>query len=125
MSAALKLVFGVILVLVGIWLLVPSAWISSVKTSTVSGYDLNWGGEFVQVLKGAIPPFLVLIGALVVWIESEEMKAPEVPEIEEDFEVEEELETETVEETEEFTCDECGKSFDSKRGLAVHKGQKH
>jgi hypothetical protein len=125
MSAAMKLILGVILVLIGLWLLVPSAWISSVKPGSVSGVSVNWGDEFLIVLKGLIPPFLVLIGALVVWIESEEMKAPEVPEIEEDFEVEEELEEEVEEESEEFKCEECGRSFDSKRGLSAHKAQAH
>lgn len=126
MSAALKLVLGVILVLIGLWLLAPSSWISTVKSSSVRGMDLNWGNEFIQVLKGAIPPFLVLIGALVVWIESEEMKAPEVPEVKEDFEVEEEIGGGLEEpEEEEFRCEECGKTFDSERGLKVHKSQAH
>lgn len=100
MSAALKLVVGIILVLIGLWLLVPADYISAVKNESISGIDVNWLEEFKVVLKGFIPPFLILIGALVIWIESEEMKAPEVPEVEEDFEVEEELE-EAEEETEE------------------------
>ncbi|MFP4045930.1 MAG: hypothetical protein ACLFS3_02635 [Candidatus Aenigmatarchaeota archaeon] len=88
MHAGIKLIIGLILALIGLWLLVPAGAIPALKASTQTTFD--WWGEFLTVLKGAIPPFLVVIGALVVWIESEELKAPEVPEIEEEFEEEEE-----------------------------------
>jgi len=28
-------------------------------------------------------------------------------------------------EEQEYTCEECGKSYDSENGLAVHKGRSH
>lgn len=88
-----KLIIGIIFVVIGIWLLVPSGWIPGIKQATYSGIpiNLNWGDEFLTMLKGIVPPFLVVIGVLIVWIESEELKAPEVPEIEEE-ESEEETE---------------------------------
>ncbi len=43
-----------------------------------------------------------------------------------EMEENEETETEEVqEEQEEFTCDECGKSFDSERGVKSHASQVH
>lgn len=82
----MKLILGVIIVLIGLWFLIPADMISSIKTAEVSGFDMDWLNEFVTVLKGFIPPFLILVGALVVWIESEELKSPEVPEIEKEVE---------------------------------------
>lgn len=87
MHAGIKLIIGLVLALLGLWLLLPAG-VPAVKASAQTTFD--WSGEFLTVLKGAVPPFLVVIGALVVWIESEELKAPEVPEIEEDLEEEEE-----------------------------------
>lgn len=95
MNAAVKLIIGLILVVIGVWLLVPAtATFAVVKGTSQTMNMLDWSGEFLTVLKGSIPPLLILIGALVVWIESEELKAPEVPEIDEDFEIEEDLEEE-------------------------------
>lgn len=58
-----KIVIGIILVIIGIWLLLP----------------LEWGGAawwqwLLIVLMGLIPVLLIFIGAILVWIESEELK---------------------------------------------------
>ncbi|MFP4116039.1 MAG: hypothetical protein ACLFTQ_02440 [Candidatus Aenigmatarchaeota archaeon] len=98
MSAAAKLVLGVILVLVGLWLLLPAGAVENVKPEEGVSAELDWWKPFKTVVTGMIPPVLIVIGALVVWIEAEEMKAPEVPEIEEDFDIEEEVEKEGEEE---------------------------
>lgn len=90
-NAAVKLIIGLIFIVVGLWLLVPSSMVPSIKPTGIGGVSLNWLPAFITVLKGFIPPFLIIIGVLIVWIESEELKAPEVPEIEE-FEEEEEIE---------------------------------
>ncbi len=89
MSAAAKLVLGVIVFLIGLWLLLPAGMVSEIKPEEGISARLNWWEPFKTVVMGMIPPFLVVIGVLVVWIEAEEMKAPETPKIE-DFDSEEE-----------------------------------
>ena len=58
-----KIIIGLILVIVGLWSLVP----------------LSWGGlgfyvQLWEVIKGVVPAFLIFIGAIMVWIEWEELK---------------------------------------------------
>ncbi len=97
MSAAAKLVLGVIVILIGLWLLLPAGIVSEVKPEGGITGMLDWWGPFTTVVMGMIPPFLIVVGILVVWIEAEEMKAPEVPEIEEDFDIESDDEEEEKE----------------------------
>lgn len=84
MHAAIKLIFGLILILVGLWLLVPAVpAFSMIKPATwthVGGISLDWWDEFATVVKGIIPPMVIILGILIVWIEGEELKAPIVPE---------------------------------------------
>lgn len=70
MHPAAKMVIGIILVLIGFWLLIPSAWIAAIKP--IAWFD--WWNPFVTMVKGVIPPMLILLGILVVWIEWEELK---------------------------------------------------
>jgi hypothetical protein len=58
-----KILIGIVLVIVGLWAIVPVSW---------SGLGL-WN-ELWTVIKGVVPAFLVFIGAVLVWIESEELK---------------------------------------------------
>jgi hypothetical protein len=58
-----KILVGIILVLIGLWAIVPVSW---------SGLGL-WK-ELWTVVKGVLPAFIVFIGAVLVWIESEELK---------------------------------------------------
>jgi len=58
-----KIILGLILVIIGVWALIPLEW--------------NGLGLYVQlweVIKGIVPAFLVFIGAILVWIEWEELK---------------------------------------------------
>jgi|GEM_PF-5978336 len=65
MTALLKAIIGVIIALVGLWLLVP-----------VPGYTNLWAGvalqSFLTLLIGAIPVMLILFGALLAYIEFDE-----------------------------------------------------
>lgn len=63
-GAICKIIAGIILVLIGLYMLVPLGY-------AYSGIALN---AFITVLLGAIPVLLILIGLLLVWIESEELK---------------------------------------------------
>jgi hypothetical protein len=58
-----KIIIGIILVIVGLWLLIPVDW---------SGR--GWWPQLVTVIIGVLPIFLIFIGAILVWIESEELK---------------------------------------------------
>jgi len=60
-----KILVGIALVVTGLWVLLPiGAWPSGIA----------WN-EFKTVLIGTVPVLAVLIGVLLVWIESEELKA--------------------------------------------------
>jgi len=84
MHAATKMVIGIILIVIGLWLLVPAGapGLTAIKPQNLAVFD--WWNEFLTVLKGVIPPMIIIFGALIVWIESEELKTPVVPEIEEE-----------------------------------------
>ena len=82
MHAGIKLIIGLILILIGLWLLVPvgAPVIGAVKPASWSiAETLDWWTEFKTVVKGVIPPVIIILGLLIVWIEGEELKAPVVP----------------------------------------------
>ena len=58
-----KILVGIVLVVIGLWAIAPVSW---------SGLGL-WE-ELWTVVKGVLPAFIVFIGAVLVWIESEELK---------------------------------------------------
>lgn len=102
--------------------------------STITFYE-----ELLVVTQGFIGVLLILIGAFIVWLESDEWKLQktqqeqkqEKSEIQKRFapqketsEEEEEVEEDT-EEPDKYACPECGKEFDTSRGMNIHKAQKH
>jgi len=58
-----KIILGIILVIVGIWAIIPLDW------SGLGLYVQLW-----EVIKGVVPAFIIFIGAILVWIEWEELK---------------------------------------------------
>ena len=58
-----KVLLGIILVIIGLWLLIPMSW-----------GGRGWWPQLLTVLLGIIPIGLIFIGAILVWIESEELK---------------------------------------------------
>jgi membrane-bound ClpP family serine protease len=60
-SGILKIIGGIVLVLIGLWLLIPQ-------------YGLNLWTYLWNLILGFVPIFLVIIGILIIWIESEELK---------------------------------------------------
>jgi len=58
-----KVLLGIILVIVGLWLLIPMGW-----------GGRGWWPQLMTLLLGVIPIGLIFIGAILVWIESEELK---------------------------------------------------
>ncbi len=76
MNAAVKLLVGLIFIVIGLFLLADSVIpiLGGVGT-TILGYTINWFDNFLIVLTGVIPPFLILLGLFVVWLEIDDMKA--------------------------------------------------
>lgn len=99
--------------------------------------SLRFWPELLTLVKAGIGPVLVLIGAFIVWLESDELKMRRKERkssegMQQQFteaiqsDTEEETETEATEpETEGHTCGQCGKTFDTERGLHIHQAQKH
>lgn len=79
MHAAIKVILGIIILLVGLGLFVDSAY-----DNAITGVSINWLENLVIVLTGIIPIFLILIGLFVIWLEVDELKA------EKEFKLEEE-----------------------------------
>ena len=72
MNAAVKLLVGLIFIVIGLGLFIDSVY---PILGTVGTLGINWFNNFVIVLTGLIPPFLILLGLFVVWLEVDEMKA--------------------------------------------------
>lgn len=79
MHAAVKVILGIVILLIGLGLFVDSAY-----DNAMTGISINWLENFVIVLTGIIPMFLILIGLFVIWLEVDELKA------EKEFKLEEE-----------------------------------
>ena len=72
MNAAIKLLVGFVFLLAGLYLLVDSV---IPVFGGVGTLGIRWFDNFVIVLTGIIPPFLIMLGLFVVWLEMDEMKA--------------------------------------------------
>lgn len=79
MHAAVKIIIGIIILLIGLGLFVDSAY-----DNAITGVEIPWLENFVIVLTGIIPIFLILVGLFVIWLEVDELKA------EKEFKLEEE-----------------------------------
>lgn len=79
-----KLIIGVLLVIAGLYAIIPE----SIVKFTVAGVSSGFAWEaFKTVVIGAIPPLIILLGLLIVWIEIEEIK---IEKMEKEIEKEEE-----------------------------------
>lgn len=93
--------------------------------STVTYLD-----ELLFMVKGAVGPLLILVGAFIVWLESDEWKMRRQEDqtrtgVREEFQTREDSQEETQESTDRYACPECGKEFDTERGMKIHQAQKH
>ncbi|MFB6203000.1 MAG: hypothetical protein ABEK01_00765 [Candidatus Nanohaloarchaea archaeon] len=134
MHPAVKVLVGALMVVIGVF----STW--------------TFLDQITVLVKGAIGPLLVLLGAFIVWLESDEWKmrreekksegtgfqqslqeqaetavsAEEVQDqVDEDEEEDEDVEEVSEAEDEKVACPECGKEFDTERGMKIHQAQKH
>lgn len=135
MKPATKIIIGALLVIAGIYWYVAGGF----SPGTFGRTNFN---SFLILLRGSIGVLVFLIGAFIVWLEADELRMERELSTEfeeEDFDIEEpepEVETgseevkEAVAGSEEsseegYMCEECGKTFDTERGLAIHKGRAH
>ena len=72
MHAAVKIIIGLILILIGLGLFVDSVYPVLGPVPLIPTVD--WLGNFIVVLTGIIPIFLILVGLFVVWLEADELK---------------------------------------------------
>ena len=124
MHPAVKILIGALMVVVGIY--------SSLTFST----------QLIELLQGGLGPLLIVLGAFLIWLESDEWKMMREDSgsdrsVQQQFqpanqdevqeEVKEQVETseETEEEEEKHACPDCGKEFDTERGMKIHYSQKH
>jgi len=71
MHAAVKILIGLVLVLIGLGLFVDSVY---PIMGTKGTFGINWLDNFIIVLTGIIPIFLILVGLFIVWLEADELK---------------------------------------------------
>ena len=73
-GSLMKIIIGVILIVVSVWWVFSgSSYIQPLKTSlhVTSRPAL---ADFITVLNGSIPPFVALIGLLIVWLEWDNLR---------------------------------------------------
>lgn len=80
MHAAVKVIIGLIFILIGLGLFVDSVYPIMGTTGT---FGIDWLNNFIVVLTGVIPIFLIIIGLFVVWLEIDEIKMNKELEMEE------------------------------------------
>ncbi len=130
MHPAFKILIGALMVVLGFYSII------------------EFSAELLTVLKGSIGVLLVLVGAFIVWLESDEWKLRKTEDskrnqIQQQFqsssegsteqETTETQETQTEPEQsetddsngEKFACPDCGREFDTSRGMKIHQAQKH
>ncbi|MFQ3308049.1 MAG: hypothetical protein ACI977_000265 [Candidatus Nanohaloarchaea archaeon] len=131
MHPAFKILIGALMVILGFYSII------------------EFSAELLTVIKGSIGVLLVLVGAFIVWLESDEWKLRKTEnskrqQIQQQFqpgESKSETSSETEEqgqediqqavegssetESEKFACPDCGREFDTSRGMKIHQAQKH
>lgn len=58
-----KVILGIVLLLVGLYLLLPASWMG------LGLWEVLW-----VIILGTVPIMLVLLGLMLIWIEAEELK---------------------------------------------------
>ncbi len=104
MHPAIKILIGFILLAIGLGLFVDSVVpiINPLLGGIVTVPTIDWLGNFMILVTGAIPPFLILLGLFIVWLEADELKMErEFRELEKEEEEQEEQEEKQEPEEEE------------------------
>ena len=104
MHPAIKILIGFILLAIGLGLFVDSVVpiINPLLGGIVTVPTIDWLGNFMILVTGAMPPFLILLGLFIVWLEADELKMErEFRELEKEEEEQEEQEEKQEPEEEE------------------------
>lgn len=72
MHPAIKIIIGLVLIIIGLGLFVDSVVPISGDLGT---FGIDWLTNFLVVITGVIPIFLIMVGLFVVWLEADELKA--------------------------------------------------
>ena len=72
MHPALKIIIGLILIIIGLGLFVDSVY---PILGVLGTFGIDWLKNFIVVLTGVIPIFLIIVGLFVVWLEMDELRA--------------------------------------------------
>jgi len=99
---------------------------------------LQFTTELLTVLQGSIGFLLLLMGAFIIWLESDVLRGKvsqdqqeESKELQKQFQPRKKQkrneQKQEVEESEpeKFSCPKCGREFETKRGMKIHDAQKH
>lgn len=71
MHAAVKVLIGFVLFLIGLALFVDALY---PILGTSNYFPGDWLTNFIVVLTGVIPIFLIILGLFIVWLETDELK---------------------------------------------------
>jgi hypothetical protein len=120
MHPIVKVLFGVLMIIVGVY------------------SSLTYSAELVNIIQAGIGPILIVVGAFIIWLESDEWKLSMEEEADRGMDVQKSLkdnraasetsETETESQetsSDKISCPDCGKEFDTERGMKIHRTQKH
>lgn len=72
MNSALKIIIGLLLIVIGLGLFADIEKPVTGDIPVIGG--IQWLRNFGIVVTGVIPPFLILVGLFVVWLEVDELK---------------------------------------------------
>lgn len=72
MHPAVKVIIGLILIIIGLGLFVDSVY---PILGVLGTFGIDWLKNFITVLTGVIPIFLIIVGLFIVWLEMDEMRA--------------------------------------------------
>jgi hypothetical protein len=134
------MVLGALIGLLGIWWYIPG---SSINTALVGYSTLTNYESLVAMVQGSVGAIAVIIGLFIVWIEHDQIKVERelqseafgrqvqgsIQAVAEGGEPANDAEADTPSDEEQdeqaYVCDSCDRSFDTERGVNVHKSQVH
>ncbi|MFO7794266.1 MAG: hypothetical protein R6V35_04810 [Candidatus Nanohaloarchaea archaeon] len=120
MHPAIKVAFGALMVVLGVY------------------SSLSYTSELVNFVQAVIGPLLILVGAFIIWLESDEWRLNMEDDSDRGFDVQQSLKPQTEDNndkeaikeaaqdsSDKIACPDCGKEFDTERGMKIHRTQKH